>query len=189
MRWSLLLCVSAQLVVACSAAELQPAFAAAPLLPRLRGGGLPQFWVNQQDLQNAPQRWKGGLAKFRAMCGGATEEGTAKGKASRLTGSAGRAWALGAQACTHAPAAARSQLQPLRLQSDMGWWERRRRCREMDQGRHSWAGKGHAYGACIARARARARGTSGHGVFHTRPWSLPHKVVRPCVHALSRSPH
>ena len=57
-----------------------------PML-KLRGGGIPQFWVNQDDLKNAPGRWKGGIAKLRAMCTG-SQEGTSEnqGKASRLAG-------------------------------------------------------------------------------------------------------
>ena len=74
----------------CSAAEGSPAFAAAPLISRLRGGGMPQFWANQQDLKNAPERWSGGFAKLRAMCGGTSEEEPAsRGKASRLEGACG----------------------------------------------------------------------------------------------------
>lgn len=74
----------------CSAVEGSPAFAAAPLISRLRGGGMPQFWANQQDLKNAPERWSGGFAKLRAMCGGALEEEKAcRGKASRLAGACG----------------------------------------------------------------------------------------------------
>ena len=75
----------------CNAADMQlspaTAFAAVPLT-RLRGGGLPNFWVNQKDLHDAPERWKGGLAKLRAMCDGSASPGgiAESGKASRLAG-------------------------------------------------------------------------------------------------------
>lgn len=94
-------------MVTCEA-EGRPAFAAAPLISRLRGGGIPQFWANQQDLKNAPERWSGGFAKLRAMCGGASEEEpVSRGKASRLAGACGglcRARVLehDSRWCTHA---------------------------------------------------------------------------------------
>ena len=87
-RVACVLLLAAAGAASCSAAEVSPAFAAAPLISRLRGGGMPQFWANQQDLKNAPERWCGGFAKLRAMCGGASEEQPAsRGKASRLAGS------------------------------------------------------------------------------------------------------
>lgn len=57
-------------------------------ISRLRGGGLPQFWVNRDELKAAPDRWKAGFAKLRAMCeggGGASTDSEAL-KGCRLTG-------------------------------------------------------------------------------------------------------
>mmetsp|Transcript_96219 Transcript_96219/g.140652 ORF Transcript_96219/g.140652 Transcript_96219/m.140652 type:complete len:242 (+) Transcript_96219:1-726(+) len=51
----------------------------------LRGGGI-QFWTNQNEIKAAPERWKGGLAKLRAMCAGTTVDVAAVGKASNLAG-------------------------------------------------------------------------------------------------------
>eukprot|EP00285_Hemiselmis_virescens_P009679 CAMPEP_0173387996 /NCGR_PEP_ID=MMETSP1356-20130122/10398_1 /TAXON_ID=77927 ORGANISM="Hemiselmis virescens, Strain PCC157" /NCGR_SAMPLE_ID=MMETSP1356 /ASSEMBLY_ACC=CAM_ASM_000847 /LENGTH=242 /DNA_ID=CAMNT_0014344777 /DNA_START=117 /DNA_END=845 /DNA_ORIENTATION=+ len=43
----------------------------------------PQFWVNQKELQAAPERWRSGFARLRASL---TGEGAGAGRASRLAG-------------------------------------------------------------------------------------------------------
>ena len=49
--------------------------------------GMPQFWVNQKELHAAPERWKAGFARLRAMCDGSDgEHAGAAGKASKLAG-------------------------------------------------------------------------------------------------------
>ena len=74
----------------CNAAELQRTRAqscmfVAPII-RLRGGGFPQLWANKPALQDAPERWKDGLAKLRAMCTGDPSETVKASRGSRLAG-------------------------------------------------------------------------------------------------------
>ena len=61
---------------------LSPSHAEGSLL-----AGMPQFWVNQKELHAAPERWKSGFARLRAMCDGSDgEHAGAAGKASKLAG-------------------------------------------------------------------------------------------------------
>ena len=86
-RLVLALCAM-MLHVMCADAEIIPAFAGVAPVSRLRGGGFPQFWVNKDELQAAPEKFKAGFARLRAMCegagGGSASSGMLKG--GRLAG-------------------------------------------------------------------------------------------------------
>ena len=71
---------------ACGTQQAVPAFVGLAPVARLRGGGLPNFWANREELQAVPERWKAGFAKLRAMCDGGASADEASSKGSRLTG-------------------------------------------------------------------------------------------------------